>query len=206
VGCVQVPVADGGEGLLDVLGGPNRTAVVTGPLGDPVEAPWRLARGTAVIEMARASGLELVGGAAGNDSIAAATHGTGELIAADSAFGAGPLVCSIPAYWSAGVTYPMCHSVTPGTPVTSGGSKYTDVGRHAGLSPTGRNRGKGVPPILACEYIPATSTSRMACPPVLTVISTTKATTASTTPSERAMSPKVSHPRRLGAISRQPRR
>ncbi|MCU1354303.1 MAG: glycerate kinase, partial [Acidimicrobiales bacterium] len=80
--CTEVPVADGGEGLLDVLGGPNRMTVVTGPLGDPVEAPWRLARGTAVIEMARASGLALVGGAEGNDSIAAATHGTGELIAA----------------------------------------------------------------------------------------------------------------------------
>jgi glycerate kinase len=78
--CDEVPVADGGDGLLDVLGGPNRTAVVTGPLGDPVEAGWRLDRGTAVIEMARASGLELVGGPEGNDPIAADTHGTGELI------------------------------------------------------------------------------------------------------------------------------
>src|SRR5690606_37938156 len=49
--CDQVPVADGGDGLLDVLGGPNRTSVVTGPLGDPVEAGWRYDRGTAVIEM-----------------------------------------------------------------------------------------------------------------------------------------------------------
>ena len=29
----EVPVADGGEGTLDVLGGPNRTTTVTGPLG-----------------------------------------------------------------------------------------------------------------------------------------------------------------------------
>jgi glycerate kinase len=80
--CLQVPLADGGEGTLDALGGPNRTTTVTGPLGDPVDAAWRLDRRTAVIEMARASGLELVGGPPGNDPIAAATHGTGELIGA----------------------------------------------------------------------------------------------------------------------------
>jgi len=78
--CDEVPVADGGEGTLDVLGGANRTATVTGPLGEPVEARWRLAGQTAVIEMAEASGLELAGGAAGNDPIAADTVGTGELI------------------------------------------------------------------------------------------------------------------------------
>ena len=42
--CDQVPMADGGEGTLDVLGGANRTTTVTGPLGDPVEAAWRLDR------------------------------------------------------------------------------------------------------------------------------------------------------------------
>jgi glycerate 2-kinase len=78
--CDEVPVADGGDGLLDVLGGANRTTLVTGPLGDPVEAGWRYERGTAVIEMARASGLLLAGGPEGNDPIAADTHGTGELI------------------------------------------------------------------------------------------------------------------------------
>jgi glycerate kinase len=75
-----VPVADGGEGTLDALGGPNRTTTVTGPLGDPVEAAWRLAGRTAVVEMARASGLALVGGAEGNDPIGASTAGTGELL------------------------------------------------------------------------------------------------------------------------------
>ena len=65
IDCVEVPMADGGDGILDALGGPNRMSVVTGPLGDPLEAQWRLAKGTAVIEMARASGLALVGGAAG---------------------------------------------------------------------------------------------------------------------------------------------
>ena len=78
--CDQAPVADGGEGTLDVLGGPNRRTIVSGPLGDPVEAEWRLDRRDAVVEMARASGLDLVGGPDGNDPIAATTAGTGELI------------------------------------------------------------------------------------------------------------------------------
>ncbi|MBA3604897.1 MAG: glycerate kinase [Acidimicrobiia bacterium] len=76
----EAPMSDGGEGLLEVLGGANRTAVVTGPLGIPVEAAWRLEAKTAVIEMARASGLTLAGGADGNDPLQATTRGTGELI------------------------------------------------------------------------------------------------------------------------------
>lgn len=87
VECTEVPMADGGDGLLEVLGGPNRTSMVTGPLGDPVEAAWRLAKDTAVIEMARASGLTLVGGADNNRPIDATTTGTGELI--DHALDAG---------------------------------------------------------------------------------------------------------------------
>ena len=87
IDCVEVPLADGGDGLLDVLGGANRTATVTGPLGDPVDAGWRLSHGTAVIEMAHASGLVLVGGADGNDPLDATTTGTGELI--DQALDAG---------------------------------------------------------------------------------------------------------------------
>ena len=59
-------MADGGEGLLEALGGANRTTTVTGPLGTPVDGGWRLHRGTAVIEMALASGLLLAGGAESN--------------------------------------------------------------------------------------------------------------------------------------------
>ena len=76
----EVPMSDGGEGLLDVLGGSNRTSRVTGPLGAPVEAAWRMAQRTAVIEMARASGLELAGGPEANDVLQATTTGTGQLI------------------------------------------------------------------------------------------------------------------------------
>lgn len=93
--CDEVPVADGGDGLLDVLGGPNRTSVVTGPLGDPVEAAWRYDRGTAIIEMARASGLLLAGGPEGNDPIAADTHGTGELIQAAVESGASRIIVGL---------------------------------------------------------------------------------------------------------------
>ena len=75
-----VPLSDGGEGFLAVFGGPNRTTVVSGPLGERVEAGWRMDGRTAVIEMALASGLGLVGGPDGNDPVAADTTGTGELI------------------------------------------------------------------------------------------------------------------------------
>ena len=80
--CHELPLADGGEGTLDALGGPNRTTRVTGPLGSPVDAEWRLDGELAVIEMARASGLALAGGADRNAPLAASTRGTGELIAA----------------------------------------------------------------------------------------------------------------------------
>jgi len=80
--CARVPVADGGEGTLEALGGANRSTTVTGPLGDLVVAPWRRSGGGAVVEMAKASGLDLVGGPEGNDPVAASTHGTGELIGA----------------------------------------------------------------------------------------------------------------------------
>lgn len=78
--CTQVPMADGGDGTLDALGGANRTSEVTGPLGSLVEAPWRLDRGTAVIEMAHASGLVLAGGKEANDPLDATTAGVGELL------------------------------------------------------------------------------------------------------------------------------
>ncbi|MFM9036348.1 MAG: glycerate kinase [Actinomycetota bacterium] len=78
--CDEVALADGGEGTLDALGGANRHNVVTGPLGDGVNAGWRCQNGTAVIEMARASGLTLIGGPDHNDAIAASTTGVGELI------------------------------------------------------------------------------------------------------------------------------
>jgi glycerate kinase len=115
----EVPLSDGGEGFLEVFGGANRTTVVTGPLGDAVDAGWRMDGRTAVIEMAQASGLLLVGGPDGNDPMAAATSGTGELIAAALDAGARRIL------------------------VGHGGSATTDGGLGAlrALSPAARLRG-----------------------------------------------------------------
>ena len=79
---IALPLADGGEGTLDALcptPADRRVARVTGPLGDPVEAEWGVREDTAVVEMARASGLALV---PANDPVRATTRGTGELIRA----------------------------------------------------------------------------------------------------------------------------
>ena len=78
----ELPLADGGEGTLDVLGGGNRRTLVSGPLGEPVEAAWRLEEdGTALLEAAEACGLTLAGGPEGNDPLRATSRGVGELAA-----------------------------------------------------------------------------------------------------------------------------
>ncbi len=93
---VELPLADGGEGTLDVLGGGNRCTIVTGPLGEPVEAAWRLEEdGTALIEAARACGLLLAGGPERNDPLAATSRGVGELVAAAVAEGAQRIVVTV---------------------------------------------------------------------------------------------------------------
>jgi glycerate kinase len=81
---VKVPVADGGEGtvqaLIDATGGWRVEQRVTGPLGAPVAAFYgRTGDGGAVIEMAAASGLELVPPARRDPRITT-SRGTGELI------------------------------------------------------------------------------------------------------------------------------
>ena len=82
---VLVPVADGGDGTLETLvetsGGEIRTSEVTGPLGEKVVAQWG-AMGdvrTAVIEMARTSGLALVP-IEKRDPLLSTTYGLGEVI------------------------------------------------------------------------------------------------------------------------------
>ena len=83
---VVVPVADGGDGTLETLvessGGEIRTSEVTGPLGERVTAKWgAMGDGnTAVIEMARTSGLALVP-VEKRDPLKTTTYGLGELIA-----------------------------------------------------------------------------------------------------------------------------
>jgi glycerate kinase len=82
----EVPLSDGGEGLLDAVGGTPRSAMVSGPLGAPVEAEWRMLESgdepTAVIEMSRAAGRALLVRPQGDDPIRAGTAGVGQLLLA----------------------------------------------------------------------------------------------------------------------------
>jgi glycerate kinase len=79
-----------------VLGGGNRLTTVTGPLGDPVKAEWRLENdGTALIEAALACGLSLAGGPERNDPLRATSRGVGELIAAAVEEGAERIVVAV---------------------------------------------------------------------------------------------------------------
>jgi len=80
-----VAVADGGDGLVDVLAqvlnGQVISTKVSGPLSDPVEATYCLINNgkTAVVEMAKASGLVLLEDERRNPE-KTTTLGTGELI------------------------------------------------------------------------------------------------------------------------------
>ncbi len=85
-------MSDGGEGLLEAIGGEVRTAVVSGPLGKPVEAEWRMRDGTAVVEMSRAAGRALVPRPRGDDPMRADTTGVGQLLLAARNAGARRIV------------------------------------------------------------------------------------------------------------------
>ncbi|MDH4608955.1 glycerate kinase [Pseudomonas sp. BN102] len=82
---VKCPMADGGEGTVDAilaaLAGERRSSRVSGPMGEPVEARWGWLpeSRTAIIEMAEASGLQLVA-LDRRDACVSSTQGTGELI------------------------------------------------------------------------------------------------------------------------------
>ncbi|CRM32520.1 MULTISPECIES: glycerate kinase [Pseudomonas] len=97
---VQCPMADGGEGtvaaVLAACNGQLRSHTVRGPLGAAVQAHWGwLADShTAIIEMAEASGLQLV--APGQrDACSSSTYGTGELIRAALDLGARRIILAI---------------------------------------------------------------------------------------------------------------
>lgn len=82
---ILAPMADGGEGTLDVLveaaGGQRRVVRASGPLGSPLEVPVGLVRqaSTAVIESARVSGYALVAPDR-RDPLRTTTYGLGEVI------------------------------------------------------------------------------------------------------------------------------
>ena len=87
---VILPLADGGEGTVDVLlqglAGQKRTHQVEGPLGELVSAEWAMLEPsehnqnkTALIEIAAASGLDLLK-LEQRDPLVASSFGTGQLI------------------------------------------------------------------------------------------------------------------------------
>ena len=89
---LRIPVADGGEGTLAAAVGSGftrRSAMVTGPLGQPLTADFAVRGREAVIEMAAASGLAVLpdtfrdgGRPDAATARAASSLGTGELIRA----------------------------------------------------------------------------------------------------------------------------
>lgn len=94
---IKCPMADGGEGtvqaILCAVPGELRSSRVTGPLGGMVEARWGWLpdSNTAIIEMAEASGLQLVP-IDQRDACSSTTKGTGELIRAALDAGARSIV------------------------------------------------------------------------------------------------------------------
>lgn len=94
----RVPLADGGEGTLDVLaaavaGARWHSALVTGPGSQPVDCPWlELPGSQAVVELASASGLPLL---AAPDPLGAHTTGLGEVIGHALDAGAAEIVITL---------------------------------------------------------------------------------------------------------------
>jgi len=118
----ELPVGDGGEGTMGVLvaalGGEVRRRTVSDPLGRPVEAGFALLPdGSAVVEMALASGLSLVAESE-RDAWSASTHGTGELIAAAAEAGGSPIVVTV-----------------GGSATTDGGAGAIEALKEAGFEP-----------------------------------------------------------------------
>lgn len=101
------PMADGGEGTLEAFesaipGVRRRFVTVTGPADEPVEACWLLLppsagapKGTAVVELAGASGIGLLGDPPRLRPLAAHTAGFGEAIVDALAHGVSRLVLAI---------------------------------------------------------------------------------------------------------------
>jgi glycerate 2-kinase len=98
--CVGVPMADGGEGtvdaVVDALHGRHIEEEVVGPLGETIKARYGFVplRQLAVIEMAAASGLELVPPNQ-RDVLRASTFGVGQLISSAMDRGAEELLIGI---------------------------------------------------------------------------------------------------------------
>ncbi|MDQ1015046.1 glycerate kinase [Streptomyces afghaniensis] len=92
-----LPVADGGDGTVAAAvaaGFERREVRVAGPLGDEVTAAFALREGTAVVEMAEASGLQRLP-AGVFAPLTASTYGSGELLRAALDAGARTIVFGV---------------------------------------------------------------------------------------------------------------
>lgn len=92
-----LPVADGGDGTVAAAvaaGFERREVRVTGPLGDEVTAAFALRDGTAVVEMAESSGLQLLPDGV-FAALTATTYGAGQLLAAALDAGASHIVFGV---------------------------------------------------------------------------------------------------------------
>ncbi|MGZ4641453.1 MAG: glycerate kinase [Blastococcus sp.] len=93
---VTLPVADGGEGTVAAVVGAGARAVsgrVTGPAGRPVTATFAVHGDRAVIELAEAAGLHLLGNHL--QPLTATTRGVGELIRAALDLGCRTVVLAV---------------------------------------------------------------------------------------------------------------
>lgn len=144
---LQIPMADGGEGTLDALvratEGGRRNMLVEGPLGEPVEAEFGwlgfVDTPTAVVEMSRASGVELVPPDR-RDPMRASTFGTGELILAACRDGADEVIVCI-----------------GGSASTDGGAGMAQALGVRLLDPSGRDIGRGGAALLDLARIDLTT-------------------------------------------------
>ncbi|MBB1158839.1 glycerate kinase [Amycolatopsis dendrobii] len=153
----ECPVADGGEGTLEVLenaGGSVVRLSVRGPLDEPVEARYVLLDGTAYVESARACGIEFVTPSR-DVALAAHTWGVGELLNDALARGARRLVLTVGGTAStdggAGMLAALGAEVldVSGAPVGLGGGSLTQVAR-VDLGPV-RERLGAVPVAVATD-------------------------------------------------------
>jgi len=93
---IRQPIADGGEGTVDAVvaaGFERRELTVAGPLGEPVRAAFGLRGELAVVELAQACGLQLLGGRP--EPLRSTSRGGGELLLAAVAAGAREIVLGV---------------------------------------------------------------------------------------------------------------
>lgn len=140
-----LPVADGGDGTVDAAvaaGFERREVRVAGPLGQEVTAAFALRGGTAVVEMAEASGLQRLP-AGVFAPLTASTYGSGEMLRAALDAGARTIVFGVGGSATTDGGAGMLSALgarfltEDGEPVSPGGGGLADLARAdlSGLDP-----------------------------------------------------------------------